>query len=157
MANLQIMFAILKVMYPQLLISHNLPMQSNVDMVKLGQRYEVCPYYMSKELQGGADIIFMPYNYLVDPEIRKSLTISLADSVLIFDEAHNLEGICGDAASFDLTAGMKNRCAFSTQEITSGEGVLGLINFRGSCSVCARGTACHRHRSTAWLWRRSEC
>ena len=75
-------------------------------MVKLGQRYEVCPYYLSKEIQGSADIVFMPYNYLVDPEVRKNLSISLTDSVLIFDEAHNLEGICGDAASFDLSSGM---------------------------------------------------
>lgn len=78
------------------------------DMVRLGNQHEVCPYYLSKELQGTADVIFMPYNYLVDPEIRKNLTISLSDSILIFDEAHNLEGICGDAASFDLTAG--NEC-----------------------------------------------
>ncbi len=75
------------------------------DMVNLGQKHDVCPYYLSKELQQTADIIFMPYNYLVDPEIRRNLTLSLQDAVLIFDEAHNLESICADAASFDFTSG----------------------------------------------------
>ena len=37
------------------------------DMVTLGKQHGVCPYYLSKELQATADIIFMPYNYLVDP------------------------------------------------------------------------------------------
>jgi len=29
----------------------------------------VCPYYTSKELKKEADIIFMPYNYLIDPKV----------------------------------------------------------------------------------------
>jgi len=30
----------------------------------------VCPYYTSRELKKDADIIFMPYNYLIDPKVR---------------------------------------------------------------------------------------
>jgi len=33
----------------------------------------VCPYYISKELKRDADIIFMPYNYLIDPKVTGSL------------------------------------------------------------------------------------
>lgn len=36
------------------------------------------------------DILFAPYNYLIDPVYRKSLNFVWQDSVLIFDEAHNL-------------------------------------------------------------------
>lgn len=43
------------------------------DLVKLGQKQRFCPYYMARQLKGNADIIFMPYNYLVDPRFRKSL------------------------------------------------------------------------------------
>lgn len=50
-----------------------------------------CPYYVSRELHARADIIFMPYNYLLEKEQRKSLKgIQWEDSVIIFDEAHNL-------------------------------------------------------------------
>jgi len=52
-----------------------------------------------------AEIIFLPYNYLFDLEAR---TQSLADvrfenSILIFDESHNLESFASDSASFDLS------------------------------------------------------
>lgn len=43
------------------------------DLVRLGMSHKFCPYYMSKELKPQADIIFMPYNYLLDPGLRKSL------------------------------------------------------------------------------------
>ena len=39
-----------------------------------------------------ANIVFSPYNYLLDGKIRGGLSsIKWADAVLVFDEAHNLE------------------------------------------------------------------
>lgn len=35
--------------------------------------------------------MFCPYSYLVDPVIRSAMDITLDKSVLIFDEAHNIE------------------------------------------------------------------
>ncbi len=62
------------------------------DLVKLGQSSGPCPYLLSKEMAGSADIVFMPYNYLIDAKNRMGLgKIVWENSVLIFDEAHNLE------------------------------------------------------------------
>lgn len=61
------------------------------DIVKLGENRTVCPYYLSRTMTGSAELIFMPYNYLVDKRTRGGLGISWKDSVLIFDEAHNIE------------------------------------------------------------------
>lgn len=48
----------------------------------------------------------MPYTYMVDSSVRKTLdTLSLKGSIIIFDEAHNVESVCSDAASFELTSG----------------------------------------------------
>ena len=31
-----------------------------------------CPYYAMKDRAAGADVVFMPYNYLVDEKIREN-------------------------------------------------------------------------------------
>ncbi|KAF7814283.1 regulator of telomere elongation helicase 1-like protein isoform X1 [Senna tora] len=80
------------------------------DLVNIGKKSGPCPYYLSKELHREADIVFSPYNYLIDRAYRRSLDISWFDSVLIFDEAHNLESLCADAASFDLPSWLLTAC-----------------------------------------------
>lgn len=58
----------------------------------LGRSSGPCPYLLSKEMAASADIVFMPYNYLIDAKNRMGLgKICWENSVLIFDEAHNLE------------------------------------------------------------------
>lgn len=39
------------------------------ELVKFGEQHETCPYYMSKENQDRAEIVFLPYNYLIDPAV----------------------------------------------------------------------------------------
>ncbi|OON16921.1 DNA repair helicase, partial [Opisthorchis viverrini] len=74
------------------------------DLVKLGKSTSCCPYYMSRELKTNAEIIFTPYNYLLDPKIRKLYNIELQNTAVIFDEAHNIEQVCEDAASVNLSS-----------------------------------------------------
>lgn len=45
---------------------------------------------MSRELENDADLVLMPYNYLLDPEIRRQMKMVLSDCVIILDEAHNV-------------------------------------------------------------------
>ncbi|XP_022453092.1 regulator of telomere elongation helicase 1 isoform X10 [Delphinapterus leucas] len=73
------------------------------DLVSSGTRHRVCPYYLSRNLKQQADIIFMPYNYLLDAKSRRAYGIDLKGTVVVFDEAHNVEKMCEEAASFDLT------------------------------------------------------
>ncbi|KAG9331200.1 hypothetical protein JZ751_019914 [Albula glossodonta] len=73
------------------------------DLVKYGNKERVCPYYLSRSIKQQADIIFMPYNYLLDPKSRRAHNIELKGAVVIFDEAHNVERMCEESTSFDLT------------------------------------------------------
>ena len=52
------------------------------DLVKYGKKKTFCPYYMSREMRQDADIIFLPYNYLLDPKTRKAHGIDLQVSQL---------------------------------------------------------------------------
>jgi Fanconi anemia group J protein len=69
------------------------------DLVKVGRKLKACPYYASRELKNAAQLIICPYNYLVDPRIRKSMEINVKNQVIVLDEAHNIEDSARDAVS----------------------------------------------------------
>lgn len=72
------------------------------DLVTVGKKLKCCPYYLSKELKQDADIIFMPYNYLLDPKSRKANGVELLNNIIILDEAHNVEKMCEESASLQI-------------------------------------------------------
>ncbi|XP_056362845.1 Fanconi anemia group J protein isoform X1 [Oenanthe melanoleuca] len=73
------------------------------DLVSLGRKLRACPYFAARELMLGADIVFCPYNYLLDPQIRDSMDIHLKDQVVILDEAHNIEDCARESVSYGVT------------------------------------------------------
>ena len=74
-----------------------------------------CPYYLTKELSREADIVLLPYNYFISPEMRRGLNVNWDKAVLIVDEAHNIEGVCSDAGSASLSGTHLGGC---TQELS---------------------------------------
>lgn len=74
------------------------------DIVRIGKKLRCCPYYASKELMDDAEIIFMPYNYLLDPKMRKANKLDLYNTIIILDEAHNVEKMCEESASVQITS-----------------------------------------------------
>ncbi|XP_056648958.1 regulator of telomere elongation helicase 1 homolog [Diorhabda sublineata] len=86
------------------------------DLVKIGKCNGFCPFYMAKELKEDSDVIFMPYNYLLDPSIRKTLGIDLTNTVVILDEAHNVERICEESASLQIKS---SDVALAIEEVTA--------------------------------------
>ena len=55
------------------------------DFVKEAKGQDLCPFH-SRELQATSDVLFLPYNYLLDPKARRALNIDLRRDVIIFDE-----------------------------------------------------------------------
>ncbi|XP_054279823.1 Fanconi anemia group J protein homolog isoform X2 [Macrosteles quadrilineatus] len=72
------------------------------DIVAVGTRRRVCPYFTLRNIVKTSDIVFCPYNYLIHPDMRSSMNINLQGSIVILDEAHNIEDICRDTASLSL-------------------------------------------------------
>ena len=51
-----------------------------------------CSFYLSRDMAETADLIFMPYNYVLDGRTRMTLSsINWQGAAVIFDEAHNVE------------------------------------------------------------------
>ncbi|KAK8866713.1 hypothetical protein M9Y10_009680 [Tritrichomonas musculus] len=73
------------------------------DLAQFGRKHFRCPYHMSLVILSKADLIFCPYNYILDPVIKGMLELSLLNSILIIDEAHNIENICREAGTFRTT------------------------------------------------------
>ncbi|KAG1696124.1 Regulator of telomere elongation helicase 1 [Nymphon striatum] len=72
------------------------------DLVSFGNKHNCCPYFTARELKNNADIIFMPYNYLLDSKARKRHGIEMKNCVVIFDEAHNIASVCENSSSVQL-------------------------------------------------------
>ena len=64
------------------------------ELVGESQKNMVCPYFKTRKDSESATLLMCPYNYLLDPGTRKSLNASLENSVIIFDEGHNIESVC---------------------------------------------------------------
>ena len=64
--------------------------------------HRICPYYLGKEKAKTADIVFMPYNYVFDPFIRKAFDLSFKNVIIIVDEAHNIDSTCESAMSCSI-------------------------------------------------------
>ncbi|GMI02980.1 hypothetical protein TrVE_jg9717 [Triparma verrucosa] len=61
-----------------------------------------CPYFLSQELSRHAEIVFAPYNYILDPNIRGAKQIDLENTVVILDEAHNVEDTLRESGSVSV-------------------------------------------------------
>ncbi|EAN32138.1 DNA repair helicase (rad3) family protein [Theileria parva strain Muguga] len=72
------------------------------EMVQTGKDGHFCPYFSVKEGQEHADLVLLPYNYILSPDIRDAMDIDIKDSIIIIDEAHNAEQVAEEGASFGI-------------------------------------------------------
>lgn len=63
-----------------------------------------CPYFTVRRMIPFCNIIIYSYHYLLDPKIAERVSKELSkDSIIIFDEAHNIDNVCIESLSLDLT------------------------------------------------------
>ena len=84
---------------------------------KLAQKWQYCPYYTTKDRVAGADLIFMPYNYLIDEKIRENFEINYSNAVIIFDEAHNIAPCSEEVTSFEVKSGYLEKCGIEVHSL----------------------------------------
>lgn len=72
------------------------------DLLKLGQAVKGCSYFAARSMAADAQIVFCPYNYVINPVIRKAMEVDIREAIVILDEAHNIEDITRDAGSFEV-------------------------------------------------------
>lgn len=73
------------------------------DMKQTSKILGVCPFYQQRKLLPKADLIFLPYNYLLNNRIKTATKIELTDNIIIIDEAHNIDSVCEENKSIQIT------------------------------------------------------
>ncbi|CAD8174994.1 unnamed protein product [Paramecium octaurelia] len=68
---------------------------------QFGLKNKLCPYYFERQRLDSADLILLPYNYLLEKDFSE--VVQIENSILIFDEAHNVQSTAEDGSSFFIT------------------------------------------------------
>ncbi|CAK9304415.1 unnamed protein product [Gordionus sp. m RMFG-2023] len=84
----------------------------NIDDLKdfCGKK-EWCPYFMARQYIYNADAVVYSYNYMLDPKIAELINKEMSrKSVIVFDEAHNIDNVCIESLSIKLTRKLLDKC-----------------------------------------------
>lgn len=64
-------------------------------------------------------VIVYSFHYLLDPKVAEQVSKEMdKNSIVVFDEAHNIDNVCIESLSVDLTRPMLDAAARSVQTLT---------------------------------------
>ncbi len=73
------------------------------ELKKWGKTRGWCPYYLTRQAINHANILVFNYQYMLDPKVAKMVSKELeAESIIVFDEAHNIDSVCIEALSVTI-------------------------------------------------------
>lgn len=90
------------------------------ELVQRGRTQRFCPYFAARLAIEKAQLVFAPYNYLIDPVVREAMGVELDNDIIIIDEAHNVEDICREGGSFEITDDQLGQLELELQGICRG-------------------------------------
>lgn len=68
-----------------------------------GKENQWCPYFLTRQAINHANILVFNYQYMLDPKVAKAVSQELeSESIIVFDEAHNIDSVCIEALSVDI-------------------------------------------------------
>lgn len=74
------------------------------DVLSYGEKHRTCPYFTVRRMIPYCNVVIYSFHYLLDPKIAERVSRDLPkESILIFDEAHNIDNVCIESLSVDLT------------------------------------------------------
>lgn len=81
------------------------------DLKEYGRKMGWCPYFIARHAISYANIIVYSYYYLLDPKIAELVSKELSkNSVVVFDEAHNIDNVCIESMSVTINRKLLEKC-----------------------------------------------
>ncbi|CAJ2510682.1 Uu.00g063070.m01.CDS01 [Anthostomella pinea] len=73
-------------------------------LLRYGEEHKQCPYFTARRMMPYCNVIIYSYHYLLDPKIADRVSKELSkDCIVVFDEAHNIDNVCIESLSTDIT------------------------------------------------------
>lgn len=73
------------------------------DLLEIGEKKKVCGYFSARALSEEADIVICNYPYVLDEKVSHIVLDGLdQESVVIIDEAHNIDSVCIESKTIRL-------------------------------------------------------
>ncbi|KAB8211272.1 DNA repair helicase rad3 [Aspergillus parasiticus SU-1] len=73
-------------------------------LLKYGEDHKQCPYFSARRMMPFCNVIIYSYHYLLDPKIAERVSREFSkDCIVVFDEAHNIDNVCIESLSIDIT------------------------------------------------------
>ncbi|KAJ9097166.1 DNA-dependent ATPase of the nucleotide excision repair factor 4 complex [Naganishia friedmannii] len=80
-------------------------------------RLSLIPAFLIAQLPH-LDVVIYSFHYLLDPKIADQVSKEMSkDSIVVFDEAHNIDNVCLESLSIDLTRPMLDSAARSVTKL----------------------------------------
>ncbi|CAH3021785.1 unnamed protein product, partial [Porites evermanni] len=74
------------------------------DLKTVGSKKGWCPYFLARHTIYHANVVVYSYHYLLDPKIADLVSKELEKtSVVVFDEAHNIDNVCIESMSVTIS------------------------------------------------------
>eukprot|EP00026_Physarum_polycephalum_P003399 Phypoly_transcript_03410.p1 GENE.Phypoly_transcript_03410~~Phypoly_transcript_03410.p1 ORF type:complete len:721 (+),score=86.18 Phypoly_transcript_03410:291-2165(+) len=82
------------------------------DLRDFGREKGWCPYFLARHMINFANVVVYSYNYMLDPKISSLISKDLkANSIVVFDEAHNIDNVCISALSVNINQRTIDGCS----------------------------------------------
>lgn len=73
------------------------------DLRAFGKQKGWCPYFLARRMVQCANVVVYSYQYLLDPKVAGIISKEMQkESVVVFDEAHNIDNVCIEALSVSV-------------------------------------------------------
>lgn len=80
----------------------------------------ICPYFAVRRMFTHVSVIIYSFHYLLDPKIAELVSKEISkEAIVVFDEAHNIDNVCIESLSIDLTRPMLDAAGRSVEKLTA--------------------------------------
>ncbi|KAJ3121717.1 DNA-dependent ATPase of the nucleotide excision repair factor 4 complex [Nowakowskiella sp. JEL0407] len=90
------------------------------DFKEYGKNNSLCPYFLARRMLPAANVIIYSYHYLLDPKVADLVSKELSkDCIVVFDEAHNIDNVCTESLSIDISRPLLDASARSINDLSN--------------------------------------